>query len=45
MKEKLETIIARLEVGLTKNSTPTCEWYEGIEYDALDELYTILETL
>jgi hypothetical protein len=34
----LDTIITRLEVGLNKESTPDCEWYDGIEHDALTEL-------
>lgn len=27
----------RMMVGLLKQSTPTCEWYEGIEYDGAEE--------
>ena len=27
----------RMMVGITKESTPDCEWYEGIEYDGAAE--------
>ena len=30
--------IDRMNVGLTKQDTAECEWYEGIEYDAATEL-------
>ena len=29
--------LARLVVGVTKQSSTTCDWYEGILGDALDE--------
>ncbi len=32
----------RLLVGLTKKSTRDCDWYEGIEYDAEEELKTAI---
>lgn len=33
--------IARLNVGLSGNSTPDCEWYEGIAGDAATELESL----
>lgn len=34
----VERAMARLKVGLDGQSTPDCEWYDGILEDALDEL-------
>ena len=36
--ERIDCALARLWVGITKESTPTCDWYESIEFDAFDEL-------
>ena len=34
--------LERLTVGVTKESTEFCEWYEGIEFDAIDEAHAII---
>lgn len=41
----LRSALARIEVGLTRRSTPTCEWYDGIGADGLAEAQASLERL
>jgi hypothetical protein len=36
-ERKLLAASIRMMVGITKKSTPTCEYYEGIEFDGADE--------
>lgn len=38
----LVAALARLFVGVTGQSTTSCEWYEGILADATDEAYVAL---
>lgn len=35
---RLEGSIDRLIVGITGKDSETCDWYEGILYDAISEL-------
>lgn len=35
---EIESAIHRLMVGVTKKDSDTCEWYEGIQHDGLQEL-------
>jgi len=35
--ENLLAACLRMIVGITKQSVPTCDWYEGIEYDGCEE--------
>jgi hypothetical protein len=39
----IENAAARLLVGVTKKSTPTCTWYQVIKEDAIAELTAALE--
>ncbi len=41
----IEQAYRRLMVGITKKDTPTCDYYEGILGDAIDELREALEQL
>jgi hypothetical protein len=44
-RDEIDIALARLHVGITKESTPTCDWYEGIEFDAFDELVAAIRDL
>lgn len=37
--------IIRMMVGVTRESLPTCDYYEGIEHDACDEARAALASL
>lgn len=41
-RDALGVALERLIVGVTKESTPTCDWYDGIEWDAVEESRTAL---
>lgn len=40
--DELQSAATRMLVGITKESTAGCDWYEGIEHDAAAELQDIL---
>ena len=41
----LDNAVARVKVGASAESTPECEYYEGIFFDALDELRACADAL
>ena len=43
--DRLEHATKRLRVGLMQESMEDCDWYEGIEMDALAQLDNILREL
>ena len=42
-RDELLAACDRMIVGITKQDTVTCEWYEGIEYDTIDEARAAIE--
>ena len=41
-REEILRALTRVIVGVTKNSVSDCMWYEGIEYDGIEELLDAL---